>query len=571
MNPELLLDHFDRISEAPDAIPRLRRFILDLAVRGKLVEQDSTEEPASELLEQIEHDTRDRKTAGKFSEPRNAIEIPFKSLPFEVPTRWRWARLIEIADVSYGFAFESSRFNSNKLGIPLIRIRDISDIDTEAYYEGEFDQSYVVTEGDYLVGMDGDFNVRKWKGPNALLNQRVMRIRNWRTKLAAEFFAIPLQIVLNHLHISTSQTTVKHLSAKQVNGIYLPLPPSGEQLRIVAKVDELMALCDRLEIAQDERETWRELFAAASRSQLNNGANAEDFRKHGHFYLGNLRHLSARPEQIKQFRQTIVNLAIRGQLVSQNTNDEPASSLLVSLAAATGAYASEQGIAPPNPQPIKEEDLPHAAPDGWMWTRLCNLFNVITDGDHQPPPKADDGVAFLTIGNITTGYLDFSNCRFVSKAYLDSLSNYRKPAYGDILYTVVGATYGRPALVDTRRPFCVQRHIAILKPTNKTETKFLLLLLASPLVYEQATLSVTGAAQPTIPLRPLRNLLVPLPPIAEQRRIVAKVEELMSVCGRLELQLTISQKESRHLLDAVLHQTLSDSLNPRISESAAAS
>ena len=185
--------------------------------------------------------------------------------------------------------------------------------------------------------------------------------------------------------------------------------------------------------------------------------------------------------------------------------------------------------------------MPHPLPGGWIWARLCSIFKVITDGDHQPPPKEPDGVAFLTIGNITTGSLDFSNCRFVSPSYLESVAEYRKPLYGDILYTVVGATYGRPALVDTERPFCVQRHIAILKPPREIDIKFLRLLLASTLVYSQATKSATGAAQPTVALKPLRNFLVPLPPLAEQHRIVAKVDELMAVCDRLEVQLTARQ------------------------------
>jgi hypothetical protein len=133
--------------------------------------------------------------------------------------------------------------------MPLIRIRDISKTDTEAYTEEAYDPFYVVKQGDMLIGMDGDFNVRKWKGRDALLNQRVARIRDWRQGISSDFMAIPIQMIVNHLHGSTSLTTVKHLSAKQLNGVYLPLPPLAEQGRIVAKVDELMALCDALEAA----------------------------------------------------------------------------------------------------------------------------------------------------------------------------------------------------------------------------------------------------------------------------------------------------------------------------------
>ena len=158
---------------------------------------------------------------------------------------------------------------------------------------------------------------------------------------------------------------------------------------------------------------------------------------------------------------------------------------------------------------------------------------------------------------MTTGRLDFSNSRFVPGDYFASVAPYRKPTNGDLLYTVVGATYGRPVLVDTDRPFCVQRHIAILKPASEMNNRYLHYLLASPLIYEQATKRLTGIAQPTLPLRPLRNILAPISPLAEQHRIVAKVDELMALCNRLEVQLTTTQTKSGWLLEAVLHEAIS--------------
>jgi len=181
---------------------------------------------------------------------------------------------------------------------------------------------------------------------------------------------------------------------------------------------------------------------------------------------------------------------------------------------------------------------------------------VITDGDHQPPPKASEGVPFLTIGNISGGTIDFNGCRFVTKDYFESLDAIRTPEHGDILYTVVGATYGRPVVVTTERPFCVQRHIAILKPSRLMNRRYLLQLLSSAYVYSQATSALTGTAQPTVPLRPLRNFLAPLPPLAEQHRIVAKVDELMALCDQLEQQLNQADQQRRRLLEAVLAEAL---------------
>jgi type I restriction enzyme, S subunit len=242
--------------------------------------------------------------------------------------------------------------------------------------------------------------------------------------------------------------------------------------------------------------------------------------------------------------------------VLQDPNDEPAAELLMRIAKEIAAYGQSNRIGQTQADPISDADLPFSAPNGWQWTRLCALLKVITDGDHQPPPKADKGVAFLTIGNVTTGRLDFTGCRLVPEAYFKLLAPYRTPAKGDILYTVVGATYGRPALVETDRDFCVQRHIAILKPVEEMSLRFLIAQLASPLIYHQATLSTTGTAQPTIALRPLRNFLAPLPPLADQHRIVAKVDALMALCDRLEASLASGDETRRRLLDALLHEAL---------------
>jgi type I restriction enzyme S subunit len=316
-----------------------------------------------------------------------------------------------------------------------------------------------------------------------------------------------------------------------------------------------MALCDRLEAARAGREAVRDRLAAASLARLD-APDPERFKVEASLALNALPALTTRPDQIKALRQTILNLAVRGKLVPHDVNDEPASELLKRVAKEIAAYGKANRIAKTQAEPILDDDLPFSAPHGWQWTHLCALFKVITDGDHQPPPKAHNGVAFLTIGNVTTGRLDFTGCRLVPEAYFNSLAPYRTPAKGDILYTVVGATYGRPALVETDRAFCVQRHIAILKPVVAMSVRFLLTLLASPLIYDQATRSTTGTAQPTIGLRPLRNFLAPVPPLAEQHRIVAKVDTLMALCDRLEASLTATIATRRRLLEALLAEAL---------------
>jgi type I restriction enzyme, S subunit len=280
------------------------------------------------------------------------------------------------------------------------------------------------------------------------------------------------------------------------------------------------------------------------------------FARDVQFALNNFSRLCSRVEQVRHLRQTILNLALRGKLVPQDPNDEPAAYLLERLCLEAKVYATENAISLSETLPLRDEEIPFSAPAGWKWTRLAALFKVVTDGDHQPPPKSNDGVAFLTIGNVTSGRLDFSDCRYVPKSHYNLLPAYRVPKRGDILYTVVGATYGRPIFVDTDRPFCVQRHIAILKPMSGVHTPYLMHLLASPLVYNQASEAKTGAAQPTIALRPLRNFVVPVPPGPEQLRVDSKLEVLVGRCERLAVSLEAREDGLRRLIDALLKEAL---------------
>lgn len=564
MNPAQLLSHFDRISDAPDAIPRLRRFILDLAVRGKLVDQDARDEPASELLKKI-HGNRAQliKNRGLHGKPDEIWPIPSRwvfvpleliAMPNGLFTDGDWVeskdqdpngdvRLIQLADVGMGeYRNRSSRFMNSataaRLNCTFLKI------------------------GDILIARMPDPLGRACIFPGdpkpcvTVVDVAVLRLGNQEFNGTYVVHAINSPQFGGNVQSKAAGTTRSRISRGNLSALPFPFPPLAEQHRIVAKVEELMALCDRLEAAQVERENRRDRLVASSLNRLNNGADASTFHDHARFYFNHLPRLTTKPEHIQQLRQTILNLAVRGKLVPQDPNDEPAKVLLAKVEANAKAYALEEDITPPSSDPIAKEDIDYSAPSGWEWVRLASLFKVITDGDHQPPPKTSDGIAFLTIGNITTGKLDFTNCRFVGEEYWKSLRPYRKPESGDILYTVIGATYGRPVHVDTHRHFCVQRHIAILKPTDQMNILFLCLLLASPLVYRQATHSITGTAQPTIALRPLRNFLVPLPPLAEQQRIVAKVEELMALCDKLEAQLTTTHTDSRRLLEAVLYEAL---------------
>ena len=162
----------------------------------------------------------------------------------------------------------------------------------------------------------------------------------------------------------------------------------------------------------------------------------------------------------------------------------------------------------------------------WEETPLDNVCKSIYDGDHMPPPKSENGIPFLVISNVNTGYLSYENTRFVPQEYYDSLTETRKPELGDVLYTLVGS-YGIPVVVDDTRPFCFQRHMALLKP-SKVDAYFLWYQLQSHEFFNKATEIATGTAQLTVPIKGLRNLTIMLPSAIEQDKIVSELNQLLS-------------------------------------------
>lgn len=177
--------------------------------------------------------------------------------------------------------------------------------------------------------------------------------------------------------------------------------------------------------------------------------------------------------------------------------------------------------------------------NGWKTVRLEEVCDSITDGDHRPPPQAATGIPFIVIGNVNTGYLDFSNTRFVPKKYYDSLNENKKPRPGDVLFTVTGS-YGIAILVNTRKQFCFQRHIALLRPTRLVHSKYLLYSVRSKHVYDQASEYATGIAQLTVGIGSLRKIRINLPDLKEQQEIVKRVDYLfyeLDKCERLYQRL----------------------------------
>jgi type I restriction enzyme S subunit len=547
-----LLELYERVADAPDAVGKLRRLVLELAVRGKLVEQRQ-----EDLRTALRSSTSDVLLEQAALARRPALS------PFAVPESWFFATLGEVVEMINGRAFKPSDWRP--VGLPIVRIQNLNNRTASFNYcdPDTLNPRHEINDGEFLISWSGtpgtSFGAFIWQRGKAALNQHIFRCVIREALFTKEFLRLAINSQLDVL-IAQAQGGVglQHVTKGSLEKLPLPVPPLAEQHRIVAKVDELMALCDQLEAARTEREATRDRLVAASLALLN-APHQDSFQSDARFALNVLPALSARPDQVKQLRQTILNLAVHGKLVPQALGDEPAEHI-VRYIASRRLELSKQGLLPKSkpqaPQSPKAEPFP--LPTGWKWALLGDLCYRVADGPHYSPQYVSEqnGVPFLSTRNIRIGGFDLSSLKFVSREDHELFCRRVKPEKGDILYTK-GGTTGIAKVNDLEFEFSVWVHVAVLRIEKELlSPRYVELALNSPHCYEQSQVLTQGTSNSDLGLTRLICITVPLPPLPEQIRIVAKVDELLSLCDQLEGALLAGEGARSRLLDAMLRDAL---------------
>lgn len=561
-----LLELYDRISDSEDAIPRLRRFVLDLAVRGKLVEQDAGDEPAAELLKRIAQEKARLVREGGFkSLDFDANELPIVE-PFELPKTWAWCFLDDIAGIARGGSPRPIKafLTDAADGIPWIKIGDstrgsiyINSTDERIKPEG-VSRSRLVVPGDLLLSNSMSFGYPYITNISGCIHDGWLVIRTPAEQISKLY--IHTMFLSNYAKDAFSEAAagavVQNLNADKVRRLLLPLPPLAEQRRIVAKVDELMALCDQLEQARAGREAVRDRLTTASLARLTApDTDAETFPTHARFALQSLPTLTTRPDQIKTLRQTILNLAVRGKLVAQNPADEPAADLLKRIAAEKARLAKAGEIGPMKSVPaLDEDDLPFSIPQGWVWAQFSTIGIV------SPRVRAEDSApsSFVSMSMISAE-LGVPHTHEVRK-WGEVKKGYTTFAEGDVGLAKITPCFENGKSTVFRRLAggigAGTTELHVVRPIL-TEPAYMLLFLKSPTFIERGIPKMTGTAgQKRVPTEYFSASPFPLPPLAEQHRIVAKVDALMALCDQLEASLTTTATTRSKLLGALLHEAL---------------
>lgn len=542
MNAERLLAHYERIADAPDAVARLRRFILDLAVRGKLVPQDPKDEPASELLKRVGKKTSPTLRRSKNDNASNSV-LP----PYSLPASWRWARIGDHLELINGMAFKPTDWVSS--GIPIVRIQNLNRLDAPFNYcdpERARDR-VIIDDGAFLISWSGtpgtSFGAFIWDRGRAILNQHIFRCEFRQEAFEASYLRLAINGRLEEM-ISKAHGGVglQHITKGELESLLIALPPTAEQHLIVAKVDELMALCDRLEAARAEREKKRDRLTVASLARLNE-PDPDTFTDDAQFALNVLPALTTRLDQIKQIRQTILNLAVRGKLVPQDPKDEPASELLKRIAKARGCPGGLVRVK--SQRPPSNEGTNVALPKGWASARLADLVAVLNGRAYKQHELLSRGTPVLRVGNLfTSDRWYYSDLELDDRKYCNN---------GDLIFAW-SASFG-PFIWQGGR---VIYHYHIWKLPLYSETELDKLFLYNFLLQKTREIKEAGHGISMIHMtkEKMEQIEVPLPPLPEQHRIVAKVDKLMGVCDRLEASLAAGEDARSRLLDALLAEAL---------------
>ena len=527
---------------------QLKNSILLMAVQGKLVPQDPNDEPASILLERIHAEKERLIKEKKIKREKNpsvifkgADNTPYEKIgdevrsladevPFEIPDSWEWVRLIDVCE--YIQRGKSPKYSPiKKYPVVAQKCNQWSgfSIEKAQFIEPNSLSSYgperLLQDNDLMwnstgLGTLGRMAIYKTAANPyklAVADSHVTVIRPLKQFVLPEYlyyyFANPsVQSVIEDQADGT--TKQKELATATIKAYLTPIPPLDEQRRILAKLSEVLPVVKNYGVVYDETTAMQEAF----------------------------------PESLKK---SILQEAVQGKLVPQDPSDEPAEALLERIRAEKQRLIKEGKIKKDKHESVIfrrdnshyekldgverciDDEIPFDIPDSWAYCRLGTILYKLTDGTHSRPKYVDSGIPFISVKDISSGTLDFSNCKFITEEEHNELYNRCNPEYGDILLTKVGTT-GIPVIVDTTDEFSVFVSVALLKFNQKLlRNEYLIHLINSPLVQRQAEENTRGVGNKNWVMRDIANTLIAIPPLAEQIRIVEKLKTVFTIYSNL--------------------------------------
>lgn len=546
MNAERLLHAFSMIGEDPARIQQLRQVAVALAIAGKLCADPSALSPR-EMLRAVEQVKAELYKQRAIPKPKNLKSTEQDELPENFPDAGRFAPLGRLARVEKGL---TGIKQAQSGPFPLV----VTGADRATCDHFDFDGAAAIVP---LVSSTGHGHaslnrLHYQEGKFALGTILAAAFPYDPALMSARFIFEYLSAFKEELLVTRMTGTANvTLSVGRIAEVPVPLIDPTTQ----AKVDELMALLDRLEAARTTREATRDRLTAASLARLTApDADSVEFPANARFALATLPALTTRPDQIKPLRQTILNLAVRGKLVDQDPTDGGGEELL------------KQILAVPWKKKRKAIDLePDEAamasafplPANWTWATvqaLTRTDQTVTYGILKPE-WVDEGIPTVRVTEMKTGEIDVA---VLPRCRPERAAKFTKTTLepGDLLVSKDG-TIGKTAFVPPELAGGnITQHVLRFPICEQVDRRFVRLAIDAPFCQSWMDGETKGVALQGVNVGDFRRMPIPLPPLAEQHRIVAKVDALMALCDRLEAALTTADTTRARLLEALLHEAL---------------
>ena len=539
MKLETFFEKFDLFADAPDAVARMRELVLQLAVQGKLVEQRTKELSARECIR-------------KANKP--LVDVAPDDL-FETPAGWGALPLGCLIASNTGGGTPSKQNPSYWNGpIPWASVKDIQ---SEKYLVSTIDsisEEGLKDSSSNLIPPNRLIVVTRMGLGKLAINTIPVAI-NQDLRAIEPTSALDLNfayLLFKSLKMVGSGVTVKGITVDKLHAMPVLLPPHAEQKRIVAKVDELMALCDRLEAQQQERDAQAGQLARASLIRFADAPTPANLTLLFH---------SSFPISPSDLRKSILTLAVQGKLIPQDPNDEPAEADFNSLV--KSRENSPLKLTKIDEEATAEDPL---IPDSWLSLSLGELVSIRTGFAFKSSDYTSDGTFILRVTNINPdGSFDTSNAVFLPQAKLDEKMRGFLLEEHELLVVMVGGSLGKIGQVTAEiLPALLNQNMWRLKPySDRLDYRFLRLILHD---LNENRLQITPSTHGHLAMGTYAAAKVPFPPLAEQRRIVAKVSELMALVDELETQLVASRATAEKLLTALVAE-LTGNPSPLTSDS----
>lgn len=482
----------------------LKNSILQLAIQGKLVEQRPEEGTAEELIAQI---TLGDNVDGQRVKQKMITQITEDEKVFEIPENWAWVKLGKVCVIARGGSPRPIKeyITTAEDGVNWIKIGDTEkngkyiSSTAEKIKPSGVSKSRMVHVGDFLLTNSMSFGRPYILKVDGCIHDGWLVISQINKIFDQDYLYWMLSSNYAYMQFcgKVSGAVVKNLNSDKVANSVFPLPPLAEQKRIVAKIEELLPYIDRYEQAWSKLEQFNSRFPG-------------------------------------DMKKSLLQYAIQGKLVEQRPEEGTAEELFAQIQQEKQRLIAEKKIKKEKPLPeITEDEKPFDIPESWKWVRLGDITSKLTDGSHNPPPNTGSGYPVISAKNVKDGLITFSNVdRFTDDKGFEKENPRTNIIKGDIIMGIIGGSIGNVAVYTHETRVIAQRSIAIMRFLISTD--FSRILLESPLIQNKLMVSTAGSAQGGVYLGTLKNLLIPLPPLAEQKRIVEKLEQLLPLCERLK-------------------------------------